>query len=125
MQSTKISAHSIYALVSVAISKHAEFPIQFHDTSVRASTNFEEIVTSIRSAAQISEMVKDGRYDQLSRSINIIGLVTSFGDFFDDVKKTAKAESSGYKKTDRVTQPHSTSIARKARRAENCPPRKR
>ena len=81
-------------------------------------------MTSIRSAGQISEMVKDGRYDQLSRPINIIGLVTSLGDFFDDVKK-AKAESSGYKKTDRVTQPHSTSIARKARRAENCPPRKR
>lgn len=97
MQSTKISAHSIYALVSVAILKHAKFPIQFHDTSVRASTNFEEIVTSIRSAGQISEMVKDGRYDQLSRPINIIGLVTSLGDFFDDVKK-AKAESSGYKK---------------------------
>ena len=44
-------------------------------------------MTSIRSVGQISEMVKDGRYDQLSRSINIIGLVTSFGDFFDDVKK--------------------------------------
>ena len=97
MQSTKISAHSIYALVSVAILKQAKFPIQFHDTSVRTSTNFEEIVTSIRSVGQISEMVKDGRYDQLSRSINIIGLVTSLGDFFDDVKK-AKAESSGYKK---------------------------
>lgn len=98
MQSTKISAHSIYALVSVAILKHAKFPIQFHDTSVRTSTNFEEIVTSIRSVDQISEMVKDGRYDQLSRPINIIGLVTFLGDFFDDVKKQLNLNPQDIKK---------------------------
>ena len=55
-------------------------------------------MTSIRSVGQISEMVKDGRYDQLSRSINIIGLVTSFGDFFDDVKKQLKLNPQDIKK---------------------------
>ncbi len=87
-----------FYLASVAVSKHAEFPEQFHDMPVRASTNFEEIVTSIRSVGQISALVKDGRYDQLSRSINIISLVTSFGEFFDEIKKQLNLNTQDLKK---------------------------
>jgi hypothetical protein len=87
-----------FYLASVAVSNHASFPTEFHNHPVRASTNFDDNATSIRSVGEIHRMVTDGRYDQLSRSFSIFALITSFGDFFDDIRKLVNLNTQEIKK---------------------------
>ena len=89
----------IFYLSSVVLSKHASFPDEHKSTTIRASDNFEESATSIRTIGQIKALVEDGSYDQLARSFIVVSMVTALGDFFDGVRRLLQLDTQAVKKT--------------------------
>lgn len=95
-----------FYLASIAVSNHAHFPVEFHDTKIKASNNFDDNATSMKSVREIHEMITDGRYDHYSRSTSVFSLVTSFTDFFSDIKKLLNLDDQAVKKPVELTCRH-------------------
>lgn len=89
----------IFYLSSVVLSKHAKFPEEHQSTAIRASSDFEDDATSIRTIGQIHALIEDGRYDQLSRSFIVVSMVTALGDCFDGVRRLLQLDKQDIKKT--------------------------
>lgn len=94
----------IFYLSSVVLSKHASFPDEHQDTKIKASNNFEDCTTSIRTIGQIRALIEDGRYDQLSRSFIVVSTVTALGDFFGEVMRLLNLDEQAVKKTITIRQ---------------------
>ncbi len=89
----------IFYLSSVVLSKHASFPEEHKHTTIKASDNFEDCATSIRTIGQIQALVEDGSYDQLARSFIVVSMVTTLGDFYEGVRKLLQLDIQTIKKT--------------------------
>lgn len=89
----------IFYLSSVVLSKHANFPEEHQSTSIRASSNFDDDATSVRTIGQIHKLIEDGRYDQLSRSFIVASMVTALGDCFDGVRRLLQLDKQDIKNT--------------------------
>ena len=89
----------IFYLSSVVLSKHANFPEEHQGTSIRASSDFDDDATSIRTIGQIHALIEDGRYDQLSRSFIVVSMVAALGDCFDGVRRLSQLDQQDIKKT--------------------------
>ncbi|MCR1828992.1 hypothetical protein [Ectopseudomonas oleovorans] len=89
----------IFYLSSVVLSKHANFPEEHQGTSIRASSDFDDDATSIRTIGQIHALIEDGRYDQLSRSFIVVSMVAALGDCFDGVRRLLQLDQQDIKKT--------------------------
>lgn len=94
----------IFYLSSVVLSKHANFPDEHNSKTIRASNNFEDSATSIRTIGQIHALIEDGKYDQLSRSFILVSMVTALGDCFDRVRQLLRLDEQAIKKTVTVRQ---------------------
>lgn len=93
-----------FYLSSVVLSKHSNFPDEHNSTTIRASENFEDSATSIRTIGQIHALIKDGRYDQLSRSFIVVSMVTALGDCFDGIRRLLQLDEQAIKKTVTIRQ---------------------
>lgn len=96
----------IFYLSSVVLSKHANFSDEHQDTTIRASDNFEDSATSIRTISQIHALIHDGRYDQLSRSFIVVSMVTALGDCFDGIRRLLQLNDQALKKAVIIRQNH-------------------
>lgn len=77
----------IFYLSSVVLNDRTEISEEHFSTTIRASNNFHESATSIKTVGDIQSLIDSGEYIQLSRSFSIFGLVTAFTDFFQGLVK--------------------------------------
>jgi hypothetical protein len=75
-----------YYLACVTFAEHTVFVANEAETPIRASTNFHDVATSIRTLRDIDEMRTSGDFAQLARSQSIIGVLTAFGDLMGDLR---------------------------------------
>lgn len=94
----------IFYLSSVVLSKHASFPDEHKETTIKASDNFEDCATSIRTIGQIQALIDNGKYDQLSRSFIVVSMVTALGSFFEEVMRLLNLNEQAVKKTITIRQ---------------------
>ena len=88
-----------FYLSTVVISKHAFFPKESLDEKVRASAEFSDSATSIKLVSDVVNLVESDKYDQLSRSLCILGMATAFSDFFQEIKVLLELPDGEIKKT--------------------------
>lgn len=75
-----------FYLSSHVLSDFTEFPEASLDHEVRASYNFDDCATSVAKVGDVKLLIDSGHFQQQARSLSIIALLTSFGDFFDDLR---------------------------------------
>lgn len=75
-----------YYLSTVAVMQNAVFDSEILNEKVRASNFFSDSATSIKRISDVVELVESEKYEQLSRSMCVLGLVTTFTDFFDELR---------------------------------------
>jgi len=75
-----------YYLTSVAVTNYSSFESSDLEFKVRASSDFPNVATSLRTLNDIKALIDGGAYDQLSRSTCFIGLVTNFSNYIDGLK---------------------------------------
>lgn len=75
-----------YYLACVAFAEHTVFVASEAEAPVRASTNFHDTATSIRTLGDIDAMRSSGEFTQLSRSQSIVGVLTAFGDLMGELR---------------------------------------
>lgn len=100
----------IFYLSSVVLSRHAIFPDEHHSATIRASGNFEDSATSIRTIGQIHALIEDGRYDQLARSFIVVSMVTALSDCFDGVRRLLQLDDQSLKKAVTIRQDHRSDV---------------
>ncbi|WP_045466884.1 hypothetical protein [Vibrio hyugaensis] len=91
-----------YYLSTVAVAKNAVFSPDMLNDKVRASSLFLDSATSIKNMTDIVELVESEKYEQLSRSMCILGMVTTFTDFFDEVRVLLDVPTQELKKPIRI-----------------------
>ncbi|MDR6935702.1 hypothetical protein [Luteibacter sp. 3190] len=75
-----------YYLACVAFAEHTVFVGAEANSPVRASHNFPDVATSMRTLRDIDQMRRSGEFAQLARSQSIMGVLTAFGDAMSDLR---------------------------------------
>lgn len=87
----------IHYVSSVYLSENFTFDSNASYEPIKASDNFIDEATSIKSIKDIESLTVSGEYLQMTRSSSIIGLLTTFTDFFNELVKLLNLQVSDVK----------------------------
>lgn len=87
-----------FYLSTLAFEKYIDIDRNHHKLPIRASNNFEKSATSIQTLGDIQQLVNNGEYSKLSRSLSIFGLVTAFENIFGELKNVLNLDNQEIKR---------------------------